>query len=157
MLPVSSFDTYSQQLNNIQNQISQLKGSPLIPSTTPIFNQQQPIITQLPQQIDYVDGIAGAKEYQSKMLSNSTAVVMDKNSDTFYICSKDANGESPKRMPFSHFSLEYESDELESKYITKQDFDIFQEKIIALLSANKPETKSKKKEVIQEVVDEQSA
>lgn len=156
MFPVSGFDTYSQQLNNIQNQILQLKNGQLLPVQTTPFNQPQPVITQIPQQIDYVDGITGAKEYQSKMMSNSTAIVMDKNSDTFYICSKDANGESPKRMPYSHFMLEYESDELESKYITKQDFDIFQEKIIALLSTNtKPEVKPKqKKEATQEVTNE---
>lgn len=96
----------------------------------------QPTIPQIPSQIKYVDGINGAKELQSKMLPNSSEIVMDKNEDLFYVLSKDANGDVPKLMQMGRFTLESEESN-EPVYVTKKDFDAFEQKIISLLEDKK--------------------
>ena len=124
MLPVPNID-YNQQLAQIQSQLSQMKQ--------PTY---QPALPQIPSQIKYVDGINGAKELQSKMLPNSSEIVMDKNEDLFYVLSKDANGDVPKVMQMGRFTLEQEESN-EPVYVTKKDFDAFEQKIIALLEDKK--------------------
>lgn len=83
-------------------------------------------------QIKYVDGIDGAKELQNKLPPNSSEIIMDKNDDVFYVISKDANGEVPKRMQIGRFTLEAE-ESTEPQYITKTDLDAFEQRIITLL------------------------
>ena len=124
MLPVPNID-YNQQLSAIQTQLAQMK-SPTFQTTIP----------QIPSQIKYVDGINGAKELQSKMLPNSSEIVMDKNEDLFYVLSKDANGDVPRLMQMGRFTLEAEESN-EPVYVTKKDFDAFEQKIISLLEDKK--------------------
>lgn len=110
MFPVND---YSKQLAELQAQI-------------------QPAVLHLSYQIKYVDGIDGAKELQSKLPPNSSEIIMDKNDDEFYVISKDANGEVPKRMQIGRFTLETE-EATEPQYITKNDLDAFEQRIINLL------------------------
>ena len=125
MLPVPNID-YNQQLAQLQSQIANMKA--------PAY--QAPAIPQIPTQIKYVDGINGAKELQSKMLPNSSEIVMDKNEDLFYVLSKDANGDIPKVMQMGRFTLEQEESN-EPAYVTKKDFEAFEQKIIELLGDRK--------------------
>ena len=116
MFPVND---YSKQLADLQ---ARLANPPI--STVPTF---------LPSsQIKYVDGLDGAKEFQSKLPPNSSEIIMDKNDDVFYVISKDANGETPKRMQIGRFTLETE-EATEPQYITKNDLDAFEQRIINLL------------------------
>lgn len=131
MLPVPNMDSYNQQLSAIRAQLANYQQPQPIPLQTP-NTVQNPV--QMPSQIKYVDGIPGAKEYQSKMLPNSSEVIMDKNDDVFYVVSKDANGVSPKKIPFSRFSLEFEETD-EPAYVTKKDFDAFESRILEILGA----------------------
>ena len=129
MLPVPNLESYNQQVGSIQAQLAKLQQPQLMQMPSPPAQQIQ-------RQIQYVDGINGAKEYQSRMPPNSSDVIMDKNDDIFYVVSKDANGVSPKRMPFSRFNIEFEDDG-EPEYVTKKDFETFESKILEILSANK--------------------
>lgn len=133
-LPVPNLESYNQQVGAIRAQLASLQQ----PSLTQPVQQMQfqaPAPLQVPSQIKYVDGIGGAKEYQSKMLPNSSEILMDKNEDSFYVASKDANGVSPKSMPIGHFTLEQEAID-EPTYMTKKDFENFEAKIISILKAN---------------------
>jgi len=129
MLPVPNLDSYNQQVGAIQAQLAKLQQPQPLQIPTPVS-------AQIPQQIKYVDGIAGAKEYQSKMPPNSSEVIMDKNDDIFYVVSKDANGVSPKRMPYSRFSIEYEDSE-EPEYVTKRDLSELETRILNALNRSK--------------------
>lgn len=123
-LPYPNIDSYQKQLNEIQRSFSNLQGQQFAPALMP------------PVQIKYVDGLAGAKEYQSNLPFNSSEIIMDKNEDIFYVVSKDANGSSPAHITFGRFQLEQEQPP-EAKYLTKDDFENFKAEIKALLTEGK--------------------
>lgn len=146
-LPVPNLDSYNQQIAAIQKQLESLNRPVQQPQPAmsygiaPQINQIQPAVqpitpVQIPVQIKYVDGISGAKEYQSKMLDNSSEIVMDRNEDIFYVVSKDANGVSPKFMTIGRFTIEQETAD-EPMFMTKKDFESFKDEIRALLMENK--------------------
>ena len=126
-LPVPNLESYNQQIGAIQSQLAQLRQPQTIQPMAPL---------QIPSQIKYVDGLSGAKEYQSRMLANSSEIIMDKNTDIFYVVSKDANGASPKSMSIGHFTIEQEASD-EPMYVTRKDLDAFEERIVSLLSKEK--------------------
>ena len=128
-----NLDNYNQQVASIQGQLAALQQKQY-PSLTqasfsPQFQPEPP-----PQQLKYVDGPDGAREYQSKLTYNSSDVVFDKNDDIFYFVYKDANGISPKLLTIGRYTLEQES-EPESMYVTKQDLEQMEARIIAMLSS----------------------
>ena len=127
-LPVPNLENYNQQVGAIQAQIASLR-SPQAYSPMPTAVRAFPVYSS---QVKYVDGIAGAKEYQSKMPNNSSEIIMDKNEDLFYVVSKDANGACPKSMPIGRFTIEQEQTD-EPQYVTRKDFDAFEARITKLL------------------------
>ena len=128
-----NLDNYNQQVASIQGQLAALQQKQYPSLTQATFPQQfQP--EPPPQQLKYVDGPDGAREYQSKLAYNSSDVVFDKNDDIFYFVYKDANGISPKLLTIGRYTLEQES-EPESMYVTKQDLEQMEARIIAMLSS----------------------
>ena len=134
-----NFDNYNQQVASIQGQLAALqqKQYPTVPQN-PFPQQFQP--EPPPQQLKYVDGPDGAKEFQSKLAYNSSDVVFDKNDDIFYFVYKDANGMSPKLLTIGRYTLEQES-EPESMYVTKQDLEEFKADLLAAISSKATEVK----------------
>lgn len=92
------------------------------------------------RQVQYVDGLQGAKVYQEGMLSNSSEVIMDKNENIFYYVSKDANGFPSRSIPIGRFTIE-EAPSDEPTFLTRKDLDDFKEEMKQLLmSQQKPAT-----------------
>ena len=105
------------------------------------------------RQVQYVEGIAGARKYQlEKLQPNSSEVIMDKNDNIFYHVSKDANGTPASRIPIGRFTIEEET-ELESTSLTRKDFDEFKEEIRQLFASNRPSAPNSAKVVKKEVVE----
>ena len=123
-----NMENYNQQVASIQGQLAALQNQK--PYAYP---QQFYIPPTDPQQLKYVDGLDGAKEFQSKLANNSSDVVFDKNDDIFYFVYKDANGVSPKHLTIGHFTLEQE-EETEPVYVTKQDLEQMEARIMAMLA-----------------------
>ena len=127
----NNVNTLSQQIQDLGRQYQQLINGG---QQQPIF--QQPIIPQPQQipipipsrQVQYVEGIAGARLYQDSMQSNSSEIIMDKDENIFYQVSKDANGTPSKRIIRCRFQIEEEPEE-ESPFLTRKDFDDFKEEI----------------------------
>ena len=117
-------DNWQRQANDLVSKIGQLQQ---------MQNAAMPILPQAPMHIDYVQGIEGAREFQSKMAPSSSAVVMDKDTAVFYVVSKDANG-TPAPIAFANFELQTESARTEPQYITKQDFDDFRAELMEMFS-----------------------
>ena len=135
-----SFDlnNYNQQVASIQGQLAALQQPQYPPMKTPFPQQFQP--EPPPQQLKYVDGPDGAREYQSKLAYNSSDVVFDKNDDIFYFVYKDANGISPKLLTIGRFTLEQET-EADPMYVTKKDLEDFKADILAAISSKTLEVK----------------
>ena len=108
------------QIQDLSRQYQQLLGQP---AAFPV--QQIPIPAH---QIQYVEGIAGARMYQESMQSNS--------SEIFYKVSKDANGIPSKKIVRCSFSIIDEQAD-EPTYLTRKDFDDFKEEIRQLLKPQK--------------------
>ena len=123
MLPVPNLDNYQKQFSDLQRSIANMNGQQYTPS----------IIPQI--QIKYVDGIAGAKEYQDSLPFNSSEIIMDKNEDIFYVVSKDGNGSVPKYLTKGYFYTEQEQPP-EANYLTKDDFESFKAEIRELLKGD---------------------
>ena len=116
-----------QQLQDLSRQYQQLLGQSqnIIP--------MQPIQPPVPvHQIQYVEGIAGARLYQENMQPNSSEIIVDKDEDVFYKVLKDANGIPSKRIVRCSFSILDEVTD-EPDYLTRKDFDEFKEEIRQLL------------------------
>ena len=81
-----NFDNYNQQVASIQGQLAALQQKQF-PTMNPVpFTPQVPFQSEpVSQQLKYVDGPDGAKEFQSKLQYNSSDVVFDKNDDIFDI------------------------------------------------------------------------
>ena len=73
-----------QQLQDLSRQYQQLLGQ-----SQAVFPPQVPQISQIPiptpvRQIQYVEGISGARLYQDNMQPNSSEIIVDKDEDIFY-------------------------------------------------------------------------
>lgn len=114
-----------QQLQNIQPQQNTPQNF-VIPQTVPI-----PVPSH---QVQYVEGIEGARKYQLERLQpNSSEVIMDKDDNIFYMVSKDANGTPSKKIPIARFQLEEPPEEESPTFLTRKDLDEFKEEIKQLL------------------------
>lgn len=120
-----NFDITSQQLQDLQRQYQQLYNF----QNSQNNMLQQSIQSPIPsRQVQYVEGIEGARIYQQNLPSNSSEIIMDKEENIFYYVSKDANGTPSKRIPVGHFTIEEASQE-EPSFLTRKDLDDFKEEI----------------------------
>ena len=126
MYPQPDLSQYQRQANDLVAKIANLQQ---MQNAQPL---QSPAYVPAPEQIHYVKGMDGAKEYLAKMAANSNAVLMDYDEAKFYVVSKDANG-NPAPVSFANFQLEFEKPPEEPAYVTKQDFDDFKEELRALI------------------------
>ena len=134
--PQSTFDL-QQQLSSLQ---SQLQSASRPTYYNPDYNAIQPAVIPQPQQIyrqvDHVDGLTGAKEYQDKLAPGSSVIVLDNNSDVFYFLTKDANGNAPKQITVGDFTLR-KQETTEPAYVTRQDLEDFKAELKQLLTKEK--------------------
>lgn len=135
------------QLQDLSRQYQQLANSQPVSSYAP---QAQPVQIPVPvpaRQVQYVDGLQGARLYQEKNLQpNSSEIIMDKNENLFYHVSKDANGTPARIIPMGRFELQEQVDE--PTYLTRKDFEDFKEEIRQLLTPAKSTTASSTSKVI---------
>lgn len=135
---MASYDLNSlqTQLQNLSRQYQQLAGNQ--PQVQP-FSQMWPVYqtpqiqvpvqpVTPPRQVQYVEGMPGAKLYQDNLPSNSSEVIMDKDENIFYLVSKDANGTPSKHITRCRFEVEDYKEE-EPMFLTRKDFDDFKEEI----------------------------
>lgn len=130
-LGMQALQNQLQGLANSWEQLNQMKNAQL--------SQQN---RGKPRAIEYVNGVAGAKEYLKNMEPNTSAAVFDSNESVFYPLSVDANGiPGPlKKCPFTIEDLVEEKEE----YVSKKDFDAFESRILAALQQrNEPPRQSK--------------
>lgn len=134
-----------QQLSDLMRQFQQLNTqvqTPLYPNPVPQVSQVQvPVISH---QVQYVQGLAGAKLYQENLSPNCSEIIMDKDENIFYMVSKDANGTPSKQIPIGRFNLEENTIE-EPQYLTRKDLDDFKNEIRDLLTQSKQVTLSSSK------------
>ena len=100
----------------------------------------QPVQVPIPvpsRQVQYVEGIAGAKLYQDNLPSNSSEIIMDKDENIFYMVSKDANGTPSRHITRCRFEIE-EIQEEEPAFLTRKDFDDFKEEIRRMFASSQP-------------------
>lgn len=129
------------QLQNVTRQYQQL-ATQIPPQTQPIQQSVYPVpapapiqLPPPPRQVQYVEGIAGARLYQQNELPpNSSEVIMDKDENILYMVSKDANGTPSKKITAARFTIEELSDE-EPAFLTRKDFDDFKQEIRQLLTS----------------------
>ena len=92
----------------------------------PYYQQVQPPVTQPNTGLIWVQGEAGAKSYL--VPSNSTALLMDSETDRFYIKTTDASGMPlPLRM-FSYSEIGASQNQAQAtspEYITRKEFEAF--------------------------------
>lgn len=113
---------YTQTLQDQIGQLSKLLGAQAAtPDPLPAANK-----------FDCVDGIEGARAFQTKMLASTKHIVWDSQRDTFYVLQKDANGQ-PARIQICNYTVEMEPT-MEEKYVTKEDFNALVSKLDSLLS-----------------------
>ena len=142
----NNLNTLQQQIQNLQQQYQSLIGN----QTPPVFQgfQQQvsqPVPVQVPipvptRQVQYVEGMPGAKLYQDNLPSNSSEVIMDKDENIFYLVSKDANGTPSKHITRCRFEVEDYKEE-EPAFLTRKDFDDFKEEIRKMFINSQPAQK----------------
>lgn len=134
-------NTLQQQIQDLGRQYQQLINQQNVPfQQTQIPQMQMPTPpVQIPivqsRQVQYVEGMAGARLYQDGLPSNSSEIIMDKDGDIFYMVSKDANGTPSKRIPHGHFIID-EDEEEEPAFLTRKDFDEFKEEIRQLFASS---------------------
>ena len=142
----NNLSVLQQQIQSLQQQYQSLLGN-----QTPNFQPQlpmqapQPIPVQVPipvpsRQVQYVEGMPGAKLYQDNLPSNSSEVIMDKDENIFYLVSKDANGTPSKHITRCRFEVENYQEE-EPVFLTRKDFDDFKEEIRQLFANSQPAPK----------------
>lgn len=140
---------YNATNNNLQQQIQDLtrqfqqyntQAAPYQPIMMP---QPQPIQVPIPtRQVQYVEGIGGAKLYQDNMQPNSSEIIMDKNENIFYYVSKDANGTPSRHISVGRFTIEEQTED-EPSFLTRKDLDDFKEEIRQMFAKqNTPATKT---------------
>lgn len=127
-------------LNSLQRQIQDLQQQ-YQTMTTPnagigsIPQVQMPVQVPIPiptRQVQYVEGIAGAKLYQDNLPANSSEIIMDRDDNIFYQVSKDANGTPARRIIRCRFEVE-DIQEEEPMFLTRKDFDDFKEEMRQML------------------------
>ncbi len=149
-----NLDVFQRQLADLQSQLQSFQTQQPQSNYQPTYISPQQVQVPIPaRQVQYVEGIVGARKYQlEKLQPNSSEVIMDKNDNIFYHVSKDANGTPASRIPIGRFTIEEES-ELESTSLTRKDFDEFKEEIRQMFVNNRPSApvsaKSTKKEVVE--------
>lgn len=134
-----NFDPQSlqRQIEDMQRQYRQFTaGQPQ--STLPPLQPPAPVV--IPHQIQYVEGIAGARLYQDGMAANSSEIIMDKDEDVFYRVSKDANGIPSKKIAMARFTVEEPQEPEDQMYLTKKDLNDFKAEIAALIGQIKTPT-----------------
>lgn len=138
-----NFDPQSlqRQIEDMQRQYRQLAQPQ---QTLPPLNMQAPAPVIVPHQIQYVEGIAGARMYQDGMVANSSEIIMDKDEDIFYRVSKDANGIPSKKIAMARFTIEEPQEPEEQMYLTKKDLNDFKAEIAALIGQIKTPTPASK-------------
>ena len=125
------FDSsYTQTLQDQIGQLSKLLG---VQNGLPT---PETAAAQSANKYDCVDGIEGARAFLGKMLSSSRHIVWDSQQDKFYVLQKDANG-TPARIQICPFTVELEQtveEQMQERYVTKEDFNKLMEKLDGLLS-----------------------
>lgn len=127
-----SMQNYQGQLTALQNQISQIgqlyqQQPPQVPQQLP--QPSQNVALQATRQIEYVNGMDGAKAYAIER--NSSVILMDSNVNRFYAVSCDANGF--KTVKSCDFTETPEEDVEGDGYATKKDFAELNKKVTELL------------------------
>ena len=122
------FQSQFQDLMRQYMQLNQQNNAPIMPMTSPQI--QVPIPAR---QVQYVEGLAGAKLYQEGLQNNSSEIIMDKDENIFYMVSKDANGTPSKRIIKGKFEIIEDRAE-EPAFLTKKDLDEFKEEMKELIS-----------------------
>lgn len=137
-----NFDPQSlqRQIEDMQRQYRQFTAAQPQPTLPPL---QAPAPVVVPHQIQYVEGIAGARLYQDGMTANSSEIIMDKDDDIFYRVSKDANGIPSKKIAMARFTVEEPPEQEDQMYLTKKDLNDFKAEITALLGKLQTPTQSK--------------
>ena len=116
----TSLDNYQKQASDLLAKIGQMQQYPPMPAPVMI------------PQIDYVNGIDGAKEYLKNMPAGGKKVLMDREEAKFYVVSKDANGIADP-VAFASFVLETEQIQGAPDYVTKQDLEAFKDELRQML------------------------
>ena len=132
-----SFDLQGA-LSSIQNQISNMgrvntyynPQPQYTPFTTMPAPQPQPEL--LYRQVSKVHGIQGAVEYRNKLAPGSSEIIVDDDSNVFYLVMKDANGNAPEQVTVGDFNLRKQKPQ-ETAYVTRQDFEAFASEMRMLL------------------------
>lgn len=125
-------------LNSLQRQIQDLQQqyqAVTNPNISTIPQVQMPVQVPIPiptRQVQYVEGIAGAKLYQDNLPANSSEIIMDRDDNIFYQVSKDANGTPARRIIRCRFEVE-DIQEEEPMFLTRKDFDDFKEEMRQML------------------------
>ena len=126
-----------QQIASLQSQINSLGMNNIAPPfNVPVTPMPQLTPAKRYRQIDSVDGIKGAKEYQDSLAPGSSAIIADRNENVLYMVSVDANGNSPEEITVLDFQIRKQKAE-QPQYVTRQDFDAFASEIKALLGKEK--------------------
>lgn len=124
----TSNNNLQQQIQDLTRQFQQL-NTQAVPYQPVMMPQPQPIqVPVQPRQVQYVEGIGGAKLYQENMQPNSSEIIMDKNENVFYYVSKDANGTPSRHISVGRFTIEEQTEE-EPSFLTRKDLDDFKEEI----------------------------
>ena len=140
------------QLQNVTRQYQQLttqippQTQSIQPSVYPIPAPAHIQLPTPPRQVQYVEGIAGARLYQQNELPpNSSEIIMDKDDNILYMVSKDANGTPSKKIKAARFTIE-ELEEEEPAFLTRKDLDDFKEEIRQLFAQSQSKTQWFKEE-----------
>ena len=132
----NNLNSLQQQIQNLQQQYQNMTSQNMqVPVQVP-----QPIQVPIPipsRQVQYVEGIAGAKLYQDNLPSNSSEIIMDKDDNIFYMVSKDANGTPSRHITRCRFEVENIQEE-EPAFLTRKDFDDFKEEIRKMFANSQP-------------------
>ena len=123
------FDTYTQTLQDQIGQLFKLLG-------VQAAAHPETIAAQSANKYDCVDGLSGARAFLDKMLASTRHIVWDSQRDVFYVLQKDANN-NPARIQICPFTVELEQtmeEQMEEKYVTKEDFNKLMAKLDGLIS-----------------------
>lgn len=127
-------------LNSLQRQIQDLQQqyqAVTNPSISTIPQVQVPVQVPIPvptRQVQYVEGMAGAKLYQDNLPANSSEIIMDRDENVFYQVSKDANGTPSRHIIRCRFEVE-DIQEEEPMVLTRKEFDDFKAEIRQLFAS----------------------
>ena len=127
-----NFNSLQRQIQDLQQQYQTVTSQGI--SSMP--QVQVPVQVPIPipsRQVQYVDGIAGAKMYQDNLPANSSEIIMDRNENIFYQVSKDANGIPSRHIDRCRFEVE-EIQEEDPMVLTRKEFDDFKTQILQVLA-----------------------